>query len=199
MIGYVQGKVLEVYSGAVLLESNGIGFEITVSASAFARLTKGMQGGVYTYLNVTQENSTKINVALFGFDTKEEKDMFLKLTSVNSVGAKMGMNILSALSLKDLAVAIATSDTKTLSSVKGLGKKTAERIILELREKVSSLDLGDVPSVTPATGSDGDAVIALMSLGFSRSESEKSVSAAKTQGAFSVEEVIALALKNMAK
>ena len=68
-----------------------------------------------------------------------------------------------------------------------------------MREKVSSLDLGDVPSVTPATGSDGDAVIALMSLGFSRSESEKSVSAAKTQGAFSVEEVIALALKNMAK
>jgi len=198
MIGYISGKVMDIGTGKLLIENNGIGYEVTVSAAAFARLTKNMQGGVYTFFNARQDQSS-IVYTLYGFDSKEEKEMYLKLTSVKDVGAKIGMTILATLSLKDLALAIAASDAKTLASVKGVGRKTAERIILELREKVSSLDLGELPSVPVARGADEDAVIALMSLGFGRGESEKGVSAARSQGADDLEDIISLALKNLAK
>ena len=196
MIGYIYGKVMEIYPGAVLLENNGIGYEISVTPEAFARLTKNMEGGVYTVLQVKEDG-----LSLYGFDTSEEKNMFIKLTSVSGVGPKMGIAILSGMSLKDLALSIATSDVKSLARIKGCGKKTAERIIVELRENVSSLDLGDALADTalPASESDGDAVIALMSLGFSRAESEKGIAAARSQGAGTVEELISLALKNSAK
>ncbi len=194
MIGYINGKVLEVFQGGVLLENNGIGYEVSLSSSAFERLTRERQGGVYTYLQVREDG-----LSLYGFDTIPEKNMFLKLISVSGVGPKMGITILGSMSLKDLAMAIATSDTKTLSKIKGCGKKTAERIIVELRENVSSLDLGSMPTVAPVLGADGDAVIALMSLGFTRQESERSVSSALAGGATSVEELIAVALKGLAK
>ena len=88
---------------------------------------------MYTYFQVKEDG-----VALFGFDTKEEKTMFLKLISVSGIGPKIGIGILSGMRVCDLATAIATSDVKTLSKIKGLGKKSAERIILELRESVSA-------------------------------------------------------------
>ncbi len=195
MIGYVQGKVLEIYPGTVLLENNGIGYEISVSSSAMERLSRNMQGGVYTYLQVREDG-----LSLYGFDTIAEKNMFLKLISVSGVGPKMGITILASMNLQDLATAIATSDAKTLASIKGCGKKTAERIIVELRENVSSLDLGDAPhAYAPVTGADGDAAIALMSLGFTRADAERGVAAAKNDGAKTVEEIISLALKNLAK
>jgi len=95
---------------------------------------------------------------------------------------------------------IATSDTKTLSKIKGCGKKTAERIIVELRENVSSLDLGELPTavVAAVSGVEADASIALMSLGFSRQDAEMGIAIAKSQGASTVEEIIAGALKNLA-
>jgi len=194
MIGYVKGKVMEIFPGGVLLENNGIGYEISVSSSAFERLVRDMQGGVYTYLQVREDG-----LSLFGFDTVAEKNMFLKLISVSGVGPKMGITILGSMNLKDLAMAIATSDVKTLSKVKGCGKKTAERIIVELRENVSSLDLGDIPAAIPMTSVDSDASIALMSLGFSRQDSERGIAAAREAGASTVEEIIAVALRSLAK
>ena len=127
--------------------------------------------------------------------------MFLKLISVSGVGAKMGMTILSGMSLKDLAVAIAASDVKTLSAIKGLGKKTAERIIVELREKMGAMDTsGTSPvAVNANIGSDGDnAVMALISLGYNRATAVKAVSSAAASGAKSVEELIAMALRSLA-
>ncbi len=195
MIGYINGKVTDVFPGGVLLENNGIGYEISLSACAFERLTKTSEGGVYTYLQVREDG-----LSLFGFDTLEEKKMFLKLISVSGVGPKMGIAILGSMSLKDLAMAIATSDAKTLSKIKGCGKKTAERIILELRENISSLDLSSTTAASPVPqGDDADAVIALMSLGFSRQESEKAVLAAVSEGAHGVENIIAFALKRLAR
>ena len=126
--------------------------------------------------------------------------MFLKLISVSGVGAKMGVTVLGSMNLKDLALAIATSDVKSLSRVKGLGKKTAERIIVELREKVSAEDTEPLPAgVAPAaSGSDAEnAVTALMSLGYNRVTSVKVVNAALAAGASTVEEIIAAALRSL--
>lgn len=197
MIGYVKGKLLNAENGAVLLECNGIGYEITCSASVYARLLKDNGGEVYTYMAVKEDG-----VSLYGFDDAEEKKMFLKLISVSGVGPKMGIAVLSEMRIDDLAVKIATSDVKGLSSVKGLGKKTAERIILELREKVGAItsdDKGSVAIAPPASLSkdDEDALIALMSLGFTRAECEKALDKAKAEGITQIEKLIAFALKNI--
>ena len=132
MIGYIKGKVLSAQAGVILLENNGIGYEITCSAAVYQKLAQEKSGEVYTYLAVREDD-----ISLYGFISPEEKNMFLKLITVSGVGPKMGITVLSNMKLSDLAVKIATSDVKGLSSIKGLGKKTAERIILELREKIT--------------------------------------------------------------
>lgn len=197
MIGFIKGKILSLTPECALIETaSGIGFEVTCSASAFSQLAGKKEGEVYTYLSVT-ENGT----ALYGFSSPDEKNMFLKLITVSGVGPKMGISVLSGMNVGELAAAIATSDVKRLSSIKGLGKKTAERIILELREKVGALpsspaSSGGVPAVTVSDG-DEDAVVALMTLGFTRAESEKAISRARANGASSVEDIIMLALRGM--
>ena len=195
MIGYVYGKVMYNNGNLLLVENGGIGYEITCSSAAFCRMMEKREGGIYTYTQVKEDG-----IALFGFDTIEEKKMFLKLISVSGVGAKMGVTVLGSMNLKDLALAIATSDVKSLSRVKGLGKKTAERIIVELREKVSAEDTEPLPAgVAPAaSGSDAEnAVTALMSLGYNRVTSVKAVNAALAAGASTVEEIIAAALRSL--
>ncbi|MDY4676307.1 MAG: Holliday junction branch migration protein RuvA [Candidatus Borkfalkiaceae bacterium] len=195
MIGYVYGKVMYNDGNLLLVENGGIGYEITCSSAAFCRMMEKREGGIYTYTQVKEDG-----IALFGFDTIEEKKMFLKLISVSGVGAKMGVTVLGSMNLKDLALAIATSDVKSLSRVKGLGKKTAERIIVELREKVSAEDTEPLPAgVAPAaSGSDAEnAVTALMSLGYNRVTSVKALNAALAAGASTVEEIIAAALRSL--
>ncbi len=195
MIGYVKGKVLSLSNGVVLLENNGIGYEITCSASVYQKLADDKAGEVYTYLAVREDG-----VSLYGFISPEEKNMFLKLISVSGVGPKMGITVLSNMKLSDLALKIATSDVKGLSSVKGLGKKTAERIILELREKITAETEDVIPQaeqpVQDAEVND-DAVIALMSLGFTKAECVKAVKQATANGARTIEEVISYAIRNI--
>lgn len=195
MIGYVYGKVMYIDGNTLLVENNGIGYEIICSASALMRMNEKKEGGLYTYTQVKEDG-----ISLFGFDTMEEKKMFLKLISVSGVGAKMGITVLGGMRLRDLALAIATSDVKMLSSVKGLGKKTAERIIVELREKVSADNSDPLPSdVVPAfSGSDAEnAVTALMSLGYNRVTAVKAVNSALSAGASSVEDIIGTALRSL--
>ena len=197
MIGYLKGKILSLTPECALIETaSGIGFEVSCSYSAFASLSGKKEGELYTYLNANENG-----VALYGFSSTEEKNMFLKLISVSGVGPKMGITVLAGMNVGELAAAIATSDVKRLSSIKGLGKKTAERIILELREKVGALASapaasGGVP-VVPISSGDEDAVVALMTLGFTRAESEKAIARARANGATSVEDIIMLALRGM--
>ena len=193
MIGYVSGKVKYIKDGVVLLENNGIGYEITCSASAVNKLNIDREGGVYTYLAVREDA-----ISLYGFISIEEKDMFLNLITVSGVGPKMAIGILSNMDLQSLAFKIATSDIKGLSQVKGLGKKTAERIILELREKIGAIDSDGVITVKEqAVEVDNDAVIALMSLGFNKSESVKVLTEGTKQGVKGLENLISYALKNI--
>lgn len=197
MIGYLKGNVLSCAEGTVLLEVNGVGYELACSGAAFAKLATDGKGEVYTWLQVRDDG-----VSLFGFVSPEEKNMFLKLISVSGVGPRMGIAVLSGMNLGELAVAIASSDVKGLCAVKGLGKKTAERIVLELREKVESAPVppakgGAAPAPAAAAGEEEDAVVGLMSLGYTRAESTRAVRAAAERGAKGVEEIILSALKNM--
>lgn len=201
MIGFIKGKILSLSPEYALIETaSGIGFEVTCSYSAFASLSGKKEGELYTYLHVT-ENGNALSTALYGFSSPEEKNMFLKLITVSGVGPKMGVTVLSGMNAGEVAAAIASSDVKRLSSVKGLGKKTAERIILELREKVSANISAEAGSggapLPPVTEGDDDAVVALMTLGFTRSESEKAISRARANGATSVEDIIMIALRGM--
>ena len=197
MIGYLKGKILSLGTDTALIETAaGVGFEVLLSGSARGSLSGRTEGEVYTYLQVREDG-----VSLFGFSSSEEKEMFLKLISVSSVGPKMGIAALSQMSAGDIATAIATNDVKRLSAVKGMGKKTAERIILELREKVSAVAAqsvaGEAVPAVQISASDEDAVVALMTLGFTRSESVKAISRARANGAKEIEDIIRLALQGM--
>lgn len=195
MIGYVKGKILFLTPECALIETpSGIGFEVMCSGSAFSSLADKQEAGLYTYMQVSENG-----VALYGFSSPDEKNMFLKLISVSGVGPKMGIGVLTGMTVGELAAAIATQDVKRLSSVKGLGKKTAERIILELREKVTSaaVPAQDGSPLPVISSGDEDAVVALTTLGFTRSESEKAIARARAAGASSVEDIIMLALKGM--
>ena len=197
MIGYLKGKLLYSTADTALIEVNGVGYEVYCSASAFSKMAVGDVCEVYTYLQVSEQNG----VTLYGFSSVEEKNMFLKLISVSGVGPKMGLAVLASMDSASLAAAIATQDVKRLSSVKGLGKKTAERIILELREKVGAIPQtaaakGVATALLPDDG-DEDAIVALQTLGFTRAESAKAVASAKAKGAQGIEEIIMQALKSI--
>lgn len=203
MIAYLRGKVLTTTAETAILDVNGVGYEVYCSGGAFRTLTVGAIGEVYTYLQVKEDGMT-----LFGFDSPKEKELFLKLISVSGVGPKMGISILATLSADDFAMAIATADVKRLSAVKGLGKKTAEKIVLELHGKISALEVlgASEDTLTPApekavpanaklSAQDEEAVSALMGLGFTRAESVQAVKKAHELGAKTVEEIIMRALQ----
>ena len=201
MIGYLRGKVLSLFPESVLLDVNGVGYEVMCSGAAFANLSgvkKGEEGELYTYLQVSEQG-----IALYGFADLKEKELFLRLTSVQGVGAKLAIAALSAMRPADLTEAIYTADVKRLTAVKGLGKKTAERIVLELHGKISADEIigtpeGGMPAASlPKSQEDDDAVAALMNLGFTKQESARAVERAKAGGAKTIEEIIGLALRGM--
>ncbi len=199
MIAYLRGRVLTTTLETAILDVNGVGYEAYCSSGAFRRLTVGSVGEIYTYLQVKEDG-----VTLFGFGDPKEKELFLKLISVSGVGPKMGIAILAALSADEFAQAVATADVKRLSAVKGLGKKTAEKIVLELHGKISAAEVlgasGDTLSVaaTPTaklSAEDEEAITALMGLGFTRTESVQAIKKAHDLGARTVEEIIIKALQ----
>ncbi len=197
MIGYLKGKLLYTEENTAVLEVNGVGYEAIVSTSCLKYLIDNNGGEIYTYLAVREDG-----VSLYGFISREEKKMFLKLITVSGVGPKMGITVLSQTTLKDLATMVATSDVKGLSKIKGLGKKTAERIILELREKMSeSVSLSDEPTVNASADIQDkdyqDAMLALLGLGFEKGECVKVLTKAKTENVMGVQAVIAYSLKNI--
>ena len=203
MIAYLRGKVLTTTVETAILDVNGVGYEVYCSGAAFKKLAIGQVGELYTYLQVKEDGIT-----LFGFADPKEKELFLKLITVSGVGPKMGISILAAMSGEEFARAIATADVKGLSKVKGLGKKTAEKIVLELHGKISAAEVlgasgetvgADIPSTvtTKATPQEEEAISALMGLGFTRAESAQAVKKAKDLGAKSVEEIIMKALQGV--
>ncbi|MEG1612783.1 MAG: Holliday junction branch migration protein RuvA [Clostridia bacterium] len=195
MYSFISGRVVSATEGTIVIENNGIGYELTVSNSTLSVagiVGKSLQ--LYTYLQVKEDL-----MALYGFATKEEKSMFLKLISISGVGPKMAMQVLSGLDLNALVLAIVTGDTKTLSKAKGLGKKTAERIILELREQVGTTEFASAPiggSIVSDNTIINDAVFALVTLGLNKSDAYTAVVKA-SERSDKLEEIITIALRSL--
>ena len=200
MIAYLKGRALQITAETAIIEVGGIGYEAYCSGGAFRKIVVGEVVELYTYLQVKEDGIT-----LFAFGSMKEKELFLKLTSVSGVGPKLAISVLTGLSADDLVQAIFSADVKRLSAVKGLGKKTAEKIVLELHGKISAEEVmkasGDpVTSAvqpTQVSAQDEEAISALMGLGFTKNESVQAVKRAREQGAKTVEDVIRKALSGM--
>lgn len=167
MIAFLVGIIEEKREDCVLLDVNGVGYELGISKNTYLSLpTEGETIKLFTYMSVREDG-----VALFGFSSRDEKELFLKLTSVSGIGPKVAVGILSGLPLSELVIAIIKQDMRALSSIKGLGKKTAERLCLELKDKLSPV--GDM-SETQTFEYDEDALTlateTLISLGINKNE-----------------------------
>ena len=193
----ITGKIEYKEANLVVINCNGIGYEINCSQNTLINIGNvGEVATLFTHL-VVQEN----DVRLFGFYSKEEKSMYLKLTSVSGVGPKIAIQILSSISPTELALAIVRIEVKQLASIKGIGKKTANRIILELKEKIEEGDLDSIASsddiIIPTQKNDQmsqDAILALESLGMTKGEASRAVANQRSK-ASSLEELITLALR----
>ncbi len=191
MISFLRGIIEEKEEGRLVLDVNGVGYELFVSNNTLSSIA--MQGEtvkVLTYMAVREDG-----VFLFGFSSKEEKELFLKLITVSGVGPKLALSILSGLNLSDLTVAIKKEDVKLLSTIKGLGKKTAERVCLELKDKI---DLAVQPEVKFDTNYNEDAVMlatdTLVSLGISKNEAYMLARANASENA-TAEDIISKSLR----
>ena len=199
MYAHINGVVAEKSDGVLVLDCGGVGYQLTVSAATLSQAPAvGDMMKCFTWLSVREDA-----LELFGFATREEKGMFLKLYGVSGIGPKSAMQILSSLSMRDLSLAIVTGDAAALARAPGIGKKTAQRLILELKDKVQTEDLvgGAVSApVAPGPGGDvtGEAIEALMALGYQAGEAARAVSALSPIPD-RVDEVIRLALKGMNK
>ncbi len=193
MYNYIIGKVTYAIGNTLVVENNGIGYEIGVSATTlYDCCTPGEIVKIYTYLYVREDT-----FALYGFSKLEEKTLFLRLIDISGVGPKLAMQILGGMDLNSLTVAIATGDIKTLSKIKGLGKKTAELIVVSMRDQVSA-DMASAisPLEKYADKDQSEAVFALVSLGMSNTEAVKLVAEiAKTTSG--LENIIREALKRL--
>lgn len=136
MYSYIMGKVISKSKNILILENNNIGYEIYMTEIALSELNIGEDAKIYTYYNVTQDN-----ISLFGFKNLEEKKMFENLISVSKIGAKTAIGILSSISAAELAISIITNDINRLSKLPGIGKKTAQRLVLEVIDKVKTEEI----------------------------------------------------------
>ena len=196
MIYSLKGNVFLSGENTLVVSTGAISFECICSTNTIYEATKNAgEQTILTYMQVREDG-----ISLFGFFTKEEKALFEKLILVSGIGPKMAISILSSGSVQTIISAISTGNTKILSSIKGLGKKTAERICLELKDKLSAtgdiIDLVEVNTIkTPATD---EALTALISLGLNRSEATTLINTYATKE-MTAEAIVAVCLKNMGR
>ena len=200
MIYCLTGKIVKKSMSAVVLSCGGVGYYAQCPASVAGALPGvGKEATLYTVMSVTEND-----VSLYGFATEEQQACFEMLTAVSGVGPKVGLAILSVMEPQRVALAISAGDHKAFKAASGVGPKLAQRIVLELNDKVakgfvdgiSLEDVAGAASVEPATQSASQAIAALVSLGYSQSEAALAIS--KIDATLPVEEIIKLALRGMA-
>ena len=200
MYAFIEGEVCEKVNGGLVILASGVGWQLNCSNNTLqAAPPIGEKMRCYTFLSVREDA-----MELFGFATREEKEMFLQLTSVSGVGPKTALGMLGAMPLRDLNLAILLGDVSALSRAPGIGKKTAQRIALELKDKISQADVSrgaEGPAAAPqgdlAADSVAEAIEALTALGYSSTEARNAVSQVRDQSD-KPEELIRLALRAMA-
>jgi len=200
MYAFIEGQVCEKTNGTLVILAAGVGWQLSCSNNTLqAAPAQGEKMRCYTVLSVRDDA-----MELYGFATKEEKQMFLQLTSVSGVGSKTALGLLGAMPLRELNMAILLGDVNALSRAPGIGKKTAQRIALELKDKVTQADVSlhaDSVGAAPILPTQADHVVeaieALTALGYSQAEARNAIAQVKDQSDRS-EELIRLALRNMA-
>ena len=203
MIAYLSGKLLEKQATSVIVDVGGIGYEVSIPLSTFYELGEvgsDVQLRIYTHV---REDALQ----LFGFQTERERQLYLKLISVQGIGAKSGISMLSGMSADELIVAIRTDNLARLTSIPGVGRKTAERIVIELRDKLN--ELSSVPfdarsasaqTSVPADAVYDDALSALTNLGYQRNAAEKALKQSVQEGTeMSVQKLLRRSLQLLAK
>ena len=199
MIAFVRGELVGVEEDKVIIDVGGIGYNVFVSASTFSKLPpEGREVKLYTYMNVKEDL-----MQLYGFLTRDELQVFRLVIGVSGIGPKGGLGILSQLTPDDLRFAVASKDVKAISAAPGIGKKTAEKLILELKDKLSIEDVLNHPSEESDTVSgtslhyevQSEAVQALVALGYGNTEALKAVKQVEIEEDTSVEMVLKKALK----
>lgn len=199
MISYIKGALERRAESYIIIETGGIGYQIFVSPATLAKLPQtGERVRVFTYFSVKEDG-----ISLYGFATMEEQEMFHKLLTVSGVGPKGALGFLSQLTPQEIILAIISEDVKTLSKAPGVGRKTAQRVILELKDKFKTedaLSMGEELQGMVETSVGGDpkfeAIDAMTALGYSRSEAAKAVNAVAAEG-MSTEDILKAALKKM--
>lgn len=195
MIAFVRGNFAVKTPARVVVDVNGVGYELQVSLNTYSAISNKESGQLFTYLHITENAQT-----LFGFAEWAEKEMFLHLISVSGVGAATARMMLSGMRPDEIARAIVQGNTRQLEGIKGIGKKSAERLIVELRDKLGKLSLDPAtPQLAGFQSVDADAVNALVALGIGKAVAEQAVKktlAATTQD-MSLEDIIKQALKNL--
>lgn len=194
MIGFINGILRSKYDGLAVVECGGIGYEVYLTNSAFCNLPDLDEPvKLYTWMLVKEDE-----MSLFGFESLEEKSLFLQLITVSGIGAKTALQILSGVKQRDLVNAIVGEDTNLIAKIKGVGKKTAERIVLELKDKLNPyeyvLPLFDAQNQTDPSAIN-DAVVVLTSLGISKLQASMLARKVSSAGD-TAEEIVAKALKN---
>ena len=206
MIAHLSGTLLSKQATSVILDVAGVGYEVTIPLSTFYDLEdpgSPVQLRIYTHV---REDALQ----LYGFKTARERELFLRLISVSGIGPKLGITLLSGMSADEMIASIRTNNLARLTLIPGVGRKTAERLVVELREKVAALsspeleeELGaktEVPQVLTEEGVRADALSALLNLGYQRSAAEKAIDCALDEaGDISVESVLRRSLRKLAR
>ena len=197
MIAFLQGNFVQVTPAKLIIDVNGVGYEVNISFHTYEAISKKDKGLLHTYLHITENAQV-----LFGFYEQQEKDLFLQLISVSGVGASTARMMLSGMRPDEIVRAIVQGEARQLEQIKGIGKKSAERLVLELRDKLSKMNVANNPNggfaLTNKNTPHQDAVQALVSLGIQKVVAEKAVDKTiQAEGAeMSLESLIKAALKN---
>ena len=200
MIAFIKGTVDSLSEGKMILESHGIGYELNIPASMFdAGIREGEELKIYTHMSVREDG-----ISLFGFLSREDLEIYRMLIGVSGIGPKAALAVLSTLTADNLRFAVLSEDVQAIAKTPGIGKKTAQKLILELKDKLSMPDLDhyaaleDTSAVSAATGGiQQDAVSALVALGYGNTEALKAVRRVELTEDMNVEDVLKQALKYM--
>jgi holliday junction DNA helicase RuvA len=178
MIAHLRGRLLAKHPNQVIVETGGVGYDITISVPTFSDLP-GVGGEVALHIHThVREDS----IALYGFLHPAEKQLFEKLISVSGIGPKLAITVLSGMAADEMVAAIRGNDIARLTRIPGIGKKTAERLVLELRDRLPSAIAGEAPAAPTMSTMEEDVLSALMNLGYQRAAVEKAVSSAAKSG-----------------
>jgi Holliday junction DNA helicase RuvA len=193
MIGFLEGELLDKTPVQVLVKVGGVGYQVLIPLSTFYALPDPPARAALQIHTRLQDEALQ----LYGFHTQEEKELFLRLLSIPRIGAKMALNILSGINPQEFELALLSGDLKRLAGIPGIGKKSAGRILLELKDRPPAP--GHWRPAAPGTSPVQDALSALLNLGYPKAMAEKALDAARSQGAATLEELLRQSLKLLAK